>query len=161
MHPDDQPEMRSGEITARLIQAMENRTFDFILVNYANPDIIGHTANYDACEKVVSIIDKDIDSIVKTALNQKDTVVLITSDHGNIEEKINSKTGLSESGHQPNPVPFYVINDEFKGRKFSNYRELENETVGVLADVAPTVLELLGLPVPKEMTGQSILRNLL
>ncbi len=160
-HPDDQPEMRSGEITARLIQAIENRTFDFILVNYANPDIIGHTANYDACKKVVSIIDKDIDSIIKTALNQKDTAVLITSDHGNLEEKIDYKTGLPSSSHEPNPVPFYVINGEFKGRKFSNYRDLGNETVGILADVAPTVLELLGLPVPKEMTGQSILKNLI
>ncbi|MCL4437434.1 2,3-bisphosphoglycerate-independent phosphoglycerate mutase [Patescibacteria group bacterium] len=160
-HPDDQPEMRAGEITARLMQAIGNRTFDFILVNYANPDIIGHTANYEACKKVVSIIDKDIDSIVKTTLNQKDTVVLITGDHGNIEEKINPKTGAPESSHQPNPVPFYVINDDFKGRKFSNYRELENETVGTLADVAPTILGLLGLPVPKEMTGQDILKNLI
>jgi 2,3-bisphosphoglycerate-independent phosphoglycerate mutase len=160
-HPDDQPEMRAAEITARLIQAIGNKSFDFILVNYANSDIIGHTANYEACKKVVMIIDGAIDSIIKTALNQKDTTILITGDHGNIEEKIDYKTGLSSSSHTMNPVPFYVINDEFKGRKFSNYKNLANETVGILADVAPTILNLLGLPVPKEMTGQSILKNLI
>jgi 2,3-bisphosphoglycerate-independent phosphoglycerate mutase len=159
-HPEEHPEMMASAITDRLIEAAQNSAFDFVLVNYSNPDTIAHTSNYQAALKAVEIIDNEIGRFLKVAVNPQ-TAVLITSDHGNLEEMISPITGLPESQHDPNPVPFYLIAPEFKGRKFLNWGNIENETMGTLADVAPTVLELLGIPKPKEMTGRSLLENLI
>jgi len=87
-------------------------------------------------------------------------VVLITSDHGNVEELINPKTGEIDTEHNSNPVPFYLIGKDFYRRKFPNYKNLRNETLGFLSDVAPTILDLFNIPQPEEMTGKSLLLNL-
>jgi 2,3-bisphosphoglycerate-independent phosphoglycerate mutase len=157
---EDRPEMMASAITDRLIEAVQTASFDFVLVNYSNPDTIAHTANYDAGLKAVQTIDKEIGRLLKIAASQE-TALIITSDHGNIEEMLSPSTGLPESQHDPNPVPFYLMAPEFKGRKFVNWKNIENETMGSLADVAPTILELFGIQKPPEMTGRSLLDGLL
>ena len=158
--PEDHPEMMASAITDRLLETTQASSFDFILVNYANSDTIGHTANFDAGVKAVQVIDKEIGRLLKSVISP-DTTIIITSDHGNIEEMANPSTGLPESQHDPNPVPFYLISPEFRGRKFANWQNMENETMGSLTDVAPTILKLMGIQKPVEMTGQNLLDGLI
>lgn len=158
--PEEHPELMAPSITDRLIEALSNQSFDFILVNYANPDTIGHSNNYHAALKAVSVINEQIGRVIKVGINEK-TALIITSDHGNLESMINPMTGLPESQHDPSPVPLYLIAPEFQDRKFINYDNLANETIGSLADVAPTILELMGIEKPPEMTGRSLLESLI
>ncbi|MEK7195607.1 MAG: 2,3-bisphosphoglycerate-independent phosphoglycerate mutase [Patescibacteria group bacterium] len=157
--PEKKPEMMASEITDRLIEAIQNNAFDFILVNYANGDTIAHTADYAAGLEAVRTIGREIDRVLKVAIKPQ-TTIIITSDHGNAEEMISPTTGLPESQHDPNPVPFYLISPEFRGRKFLNWKNYATETMGSLADVAPTILEIMGIEKPKEMTGRSLLEGL-
>jgi 2,3-bisphosphoglycerate-independent phosphoglycerate mutase len=159
LHHEDHPEMMATAITDRLIEAMQSRSFDFILVNYANPDTIAHTANYNAAIEAVKVIDREIGRVLKVAENPE-TLLVITSDHGNIEEMISQMTGLPESQHDASPVPFHLVCAEYKGRKFSNQKNLVLETAGALSDVAPTILEIMDIPKPEEMTGRSLLEEL-
>jgi 2,3-bisphosphoglycerate-independent phosphoglycerate mutase len=159
LDPINHPELMSQIITDRIIESLENQSFDFILANYSNLDVLAHTGNFGACVKAIKILDNQIKKITEVAL-KNDAVVLITSDHGNIEELINLKTGEIDTEHNSNPVPFYLIGKDFYGRKFPNYKNLRNETLGFLSDVAPTILDLFNIPRPKEMTGKSLLLNL-
>jgi 2,3-bisphosphoglycerate-independent phosphoglycerate mutase len=158
-HPDERPELMAVAVTDRLIQAIQGGGFDFILANYSNPDTIAHTGNYDACLEAVRVMDREIGRVLNAAAGA-DTAVIITSDHGNLEEALNPMTGTAETQHDPNPVPFHLVGAEFKGKKFVNWRDIRNETAGILADVAPTVLAILGLPQPPEMTGKNLLSQL-
>jgi 2,3-bisphosphoglycerate-independent phosphoglycerate mutase len=157
-HPDEHPEMAAPQITERLLSAMNEHSFDFILVNYANPDAIAHTGNFEAGLQTIKIMDEEIGKILK-AMNE-DVVLIITSDHGNIEEMVNPISGRKETQHDPNPVPFYLVGADFHGRKFDNYSDL-NQTSGILSDVAPTILEIMGLAKPEEMNGESLLGKLI
>ena len=159
LHHEEHPEMMATAITDRLIEAMQSRSFDFILVNYANPDTIAHTANYNAAVEAVKVIDREIGRVLKVAENPE-TLLVITSDHGNIEEMINQMTGLPESQHDASPVPFHLVCAEYKGKKFSNQENLTLETAGALSDVAPTILEIMGIQKPEEMTGRSLLEEI-
>jgi 2,3-bisphosphoglycerate-independent phosphoglycerate mutase len=159
LNPINHPELMSQTITDRIIEAIENRGFDFILAHYSNLDILAHTGNFSACVQAMQILDSQIKKIVDSAL-KNNAVVLITSDHGNVEELINPQTGEIDTEHNLNPVPFYLIGEEFYGRKFPNYKNLRNETLGLLSDVAPTILELFNIKKPNEMTGKSLLSNL-
>jgi len=157
---DEHPEMMANEVTQRTIESISEGVFDFILINYANPDIIAHTGNYEACLRVVRIIDEQIDKLVKTVL-EHNAVLIITSDHGNIEKLFNPLTGLPETQHDPSPVPVYLVAKEFmKPRTEAEIRRAEKENTGILADVAPTILELMAISKPREMTGQSLLKFL-
>ena len=160
LHNEKHPEMMAGAITDRLIDAIQSRGFDFILANYANPDTIAHTADYNAAIETVRVIDREIARILKVAENPE-TLLIITSDHGHIEEMINQITGLPESQHELNPVPFYLVAEEFKGRKFINQEKRAFEAGGTLADVAPTILEVMGITKPDEMTGGSLLEEII
>jgi 2,3-bisphosphoglycerate-independent phosphoglycerate mutase len=160
IRPEEHPEMMATAITDRLIEAIHSRAFDFILVNYANPDAIAHTADYNASIEAVKVIDREITRVVKAA-EGPDVLLAITSDHGHIEEMISEITGLPESQHVGSPVPLYLVDERLKGRKFVNASDLAAETLGSLADVAPTLLELMGIPKPEEMTGRSILDGLI
>ncbi|MDP3015342.1 MAG: 2,3-bisphosphoglycerate-independent phosphoglycerate mutase [bacterium] len=154
---DEHPEMMANEITTRIIESIGESAFDFILANYANPDMIAHTGNYEACIKAVEIIDEQIGKITKAIL-ESNAVLIITSDHGNMERVFNPLTGEPETQHDPNPVPIYLVAKEYmRPRTGIEIRQSERESVGVLADITPTVLELLGIPKPKEMTGRSLL----
>jgi 2,3-bisphosphoglycerate-independent phosphoglycerate mutase len=159
LHPEEHPEMMAKAITDRLVEAVTNSAFDFILVNYANPDTIAHTANYNAGLEAVRVIDHEIGRVVKAAL-EVDALVAITGDHGNVEEMISPVTGLPESQHDPSPVPLYLLGKEFKGRRFVNQDTLTAETMGSLADVAPTLLDIMGIRKPEDMTGSSLLEGL-
>lgn len=159
-HPEEHPEMMASAITDRLIEAIQSHGFDFILVNYANPDTIAHTADFNAALEAIKVIDTQISRIVKAADNPE-TLLFITSDHGNIEEMINGHTGEPESQHDASPVPFYLVAQQFRGRKFVNGDHLALETLGSLADVAPTILAIMGIPKPQDMTGNSLLDGML
>jgi len=157
---DDQPEMMARPVADRVIETLETNAFDFVLVNFANPDTIAHTGNYEAAIRAVKTIDQELGRILKVAI-KNNAMMLVTSDHGNVEQLANPMTGMPETQHDPNPVPFYFIVPEFRGRKFANWQTLKTETTGVLSDVAPTILELMKIPQPTEMTGKSLISQII
>ncbi len=160
INPIEHPELNSEAITDRLIDSIKNKSFNFMLANYCNFDTLGHLGNFKATIKAVNIIDDQIGKIVKTALSNE-TAVIITSDHGNIEQMIDPLTGYPNTEHTKNPVPLYLIDNNFKGKKFPNFKNIQNETFGLLTDIAPTILEISGIDEPDEMTGKSLLMGLL
>ncbi|MDO8504388.1 MAG: 2,3-bisphosphoglycerate-independent phosphoglycerate mutase [Candidatus Liptonbacteria bacterium] len=159
-HPDEHPQMMAAQITDRLLQAMENSSFNFILVNYANGDSIAHTGNYHASEEAVKTVDKEIGRVIEATL-ATDAVLFISSDHGNVEELTSPMTGEAETQHDPNPVPLYLVGKEFKGRKFINWQSVATKPIGIISDIAPTILEVMGLQKPEDMTGRSLMKDLL
>lgn len=160
LHPDKDPKLMAPAITDRLLPAIENQSFDFILVNYANADVLAHTGNMEAAIEGVKTLDTELGRILKVALNPQ-TVLMITGDHGNVEMMLDLMTGRPERQHDPNPVPFYLVGQEFKNRKFINWQNLANDTLGVLSDITPTILELMQIQKPNDMTGHSLLKQLL
>ena len=158
-HPDEHPAMMAPAIADRLIDALQGGGFDFILVNLANPDAIAHTGNYKAVEEAIRVIDHVIERVL--AALPPETALIITSDHGNAEVLIDPMTGRIETQHDPSPVPFYLVHPLLRGRRFINQDHLRDDTGGILSDVAPTILEIMGIPKPPEMNGESLLRNLL
>ncbi|MBI4159648.1 2,3-bisphosphoglycerate-independent phosphoglycerate mutase [Candidatus Wolfebacteria bacterium] len=160
IHIDEHPEMQIAEVTTRIVGAIEDRAFDFILANFANPDAVAHTGNYAACVSAIEAVDNALEKIKAVALD-KDAILIITSDHGNIERLYDPLTGIPETGHDANPVPIYLIAKEWeRGRLREEIEEGERATSGILADVAPTILELMNIKKPKEMTGESLLSSL-
>lgn len=153
-HPDKNPRMRAEEITNRTVVSVNNNEFDFILINYANPDIIAHTGNYNATVEAVKFVDTQLARLVSAVLNQNG-ILIITSDHGNAESVLDLKTGEPRTEHESNPVPFYLIGNEFKKNEPTEPGSLSN--LGMLSDVAPTILDLMNIPKPEEMTGDSLL----
>jgi 2,3-bisphosphoglycerate-independent phosphoglycerate mutase len=143
---DLQPEMSAPEITDKIVDAIENQRFDVIIVNYANGDMVGHSGILEAAIKAVEYLDVCIGRIV-TALDKVGGEALITADHGNVEQMSDEKTGQPHTAHTSEPVPFIYVGK----------RDLKVREGGVLADVAPTMLQLLGMEKPEEMTGHSIL----
>ena len=142
---DMQPEMSAPEVTDRIVEAIEQQRYDVIIVNYANGDMVGHTGVFEAAVKAVECLDKCMGRIVE-ALDKVGGEALITADHGNVEQMEDAMTGQAHTAHTCEPVPFI----------YYGKRKLKVREGGVLADVAPTMLKLLGLPVPTEMTGRSI-----
>ncbi len=157
--PEDHPEMQATAVTDRVVEALSNHSFDFILVNYANPDTMAHTSHYEAALAAVRTMDREISKIVKALTNED--ILVITGDHGNVEQVLNPTTGMMESQHDPSPVPLYLISAAFRGKHFPNFERLASETMGSLADVAPTILELLHIPQPETMTGESLLEGII
>jgi 2,3-bisphosphoglycerate-independent phosphoglycerate mutase len=143
---DLQPEMSAPELAARAAERITSGIDDFILVNFANPDMVGHSGNLDAAIKAVETVDTCAARLVEAIL-AREGVALVTADHGNAERMIDEKTGTPHTYHTTQPVSFIAIGREYIGLRPS----------GILADVAPTVLDLLNLPQPAEMTGQSLL----
>ena len=155
------PEMSTPEITKEVVKAIEADRFDVIFLNYASPDMVGHTSNYDAVLLAVESVDKGLGSIAEHVL-AKDGVFLITADHGNAEEILNIQTGEMNKEHSTNPVPFLIIANKYRGQAGPGGDPPDTDLslikpVGVLADVAPTILELLEIDIPPEMTGRSLL----
>jgi len=159
LHLEDYPALKSLEISTRLVQAFEENIYDFILVNYASPDLIGHTGNIKSGIECAKIIDQEIGKIIKKSLALQYTTI-ITADHGNLERMMNPITGEIETEHDISLVPFYLIDPRWKlssPRLEKEISDIEKWAGGMLADVAPTILELFGVPIPPEMTGQSLL----
>lgn len=148
-HYDRTPEMSAFQIAKIVTERIKEKQNDFILVNFANPDMVGHTGNLEAGIKACEIVDDKTGKIVEEVLKQDGTAI-ITADHGNIEEMINLKTGEIDTKHSKNLAPFMIINKELKDKKIKLNK-------GILADVAPTVLNLMNLEKPKEMKGKSLL----
>lgn len=146
---DLKPEMSASELTEVLLKKLNQRVYSFILLNFANPDMVGHTGVIPAAIKACETIDFCLGKVIRSVLAQKGSCV-ITADHGNIEEMINLKTGGVDTEHSSNPVPFIMVAQKFEGKP----KELER---GILADVAPTVLDLMGITKPSIMTGRSLL----
>ncbi|MFZ3203294.1 MAG: 2,3-bisphosphoglycerate-independent phosphoglycerate mutase, partial [Pseudomonas sp.] len=144
---DLQPEMNAPQVTDRIVEAIEKQRYDVIVVNYANGDMVGHTGVFDAAVKAVECLDSCVGRIV-AALDKVGGEALITADHGNVEQMEDVCTGQAHTAHTCEPVPFIYV-----GKRHLSMRE-----GGVLADVAPTMLTLMGLPIPQEMTGTSIIR---
>lgn len=142
---DLQPQMSAPEVTDRIVDAIENQRYDVIIVNYANGDMVGHTGVFEAAVKAVECLDHCVGRIV-AALDKVGGEALLTADHGNVEQMEDAMTGQAHTAHTCEPVPFIYI-----GKRNVRLRE-----GGVLADVAPTMLTLLDMPVPAEMTGRSI-----
>ena len=158
-HYDEHPEMMAKPITDRVIAALDEGTFDFILVNYANTDMVAHTGNYEATIEAVRAVDAEINRLLGRVLDGGH-VMAITADHGNAEVLIDLKTGEPETKHDASPVPFHLIAREYQAREPANVLAAM-PVVGMLSDVAPTLLALMGLKKPPEMTGQNLLSQLL
>ena len=140
---DLKPEMSAYEVKDKLVEALGTQKFDFICLNFANGDMVGHTGVYEAIEKAVKAVDECVSAVVEAAKANGYEVVMI-ADHGNADNAINAD-GSPNTAHSLNPVPIVVVSDRVK--------EVHN---GILADVAPTVLKLMGLAQPAEMTGKPL-----
>ncbi len=140
---DLQPEMSAYEVKDKLVEALGTRKFDFICLNFANGDMVGHTGVYEAIEKAVKAVDECVAAVVEAAKANGYEVVMI-ADHGNADFAVNAD-GTPNTAHSLNPVPIVVVSDRVKS--------VRN---GILADVAPTVLKLMGLKQPAEMTGEAL-----
>jgi 2,3-bisphosphoglycerate-independent phosphoglycerate mutase len=148
---DLQPEMSAFEVTDKLLAAIAADTFDLIVVNYANTDMVGHTGNIEAARKAVETVDKCLGKL-HDAVMAKGGAMLITADHGNAEQMFDEYTHQSHTAHTMNLVPAILVSKDLKGKKLAIPE-------GKLGDVAPTILQMLKLPQPKEMTGTSLLAN--
>jgi 2,3-bisphosphoglycerate-independent phosphoglycerate mutase len=144
---DQKPEMSSVSLTEQLLKRIEDNKFDFILVNFACPDMVAHTGNLAASVKAVQAVDECVGEVVKQILS-KGGACIISADHGNAEELINLQTGEIDTEHSTNPVPFMFI------EKNQQVRELP---YGIIADIAPTILSVLGIEHPPGMTGRNLL----
>ena len=144
---DLQPEMSAPQVCDKLVEAIGSGKYDVIIINFANPDMVGHTGVEAAAVKAVEAVDACVGRAVE-AVEKADGVMFLCADHGNAEQLIDYETGAPFTAHTTNPVPFILINDK-AGR---GLRE-----GGCLADIAPTLIELMGLEQPAEMTGRSLL----
>ena len=140
---DLQPEMSAYEVKDKLVEALDTQKYDFIALNFANGDMVGHTGVYEAIVKAVKAVNECVEAVVESAKKNGYEVVII-ADHGNADNAINAD-GSPNTAHSLNPVPIIVVSDRVQ--------TVEN---GVLADVAPTVLKLMGLEQPTEMTGKAL-----
>ena len=142
---DLQPEMSAYEVTGKMVEAVKSGKYDALILNYANCDMVGHTGVFEAAVKAVEAVDACIGQ-VEAAVKEMGGCILLTADHGNADRMVDTD-GTPFTAHTTNPVPFCVINHPCQLREG-----------GVLADIAPTMLKVLGLPQPAEMTGESIIK---
>jgi len=158
---DQKPEMSAEAISARVIKEIMADKQDVIILNFANPDMVSHTGNMKATIKGNEVVDREIGKIIEAVL-LKNGAAVITADHGNAEEVVNVQTGTKDKEHSTNPVPMIVIGKEWEGKITPELEAVGWDMslmppVGALADVAPTVLKILGLKKPKEMTGTALI----
>lgn len=142
---DLKPEMNIKEVTYKVCEAIKSKSYDVIILNFANSDMVGHTGILEAAIKAVEAVDEAVGEVVELIEKTKDNLI-ITADHGNIEQMIDNTKGEPNTAHTTNPVPIILITEESKKIKD-----------GKLADIAPTMLDLIGLEKPKEMTGESLI----
>jgi 2,3-bisphosphoglycerate-independent phosphoglycerate mutase len=145
---DHKPEMSAAGVADAVVKAIDSAKFDFVLVNFANPDMVGHTGVLPAAITAVEAVDAGIGRIAE-AVKKQNGVLIITADHGNCELMIDPATGAPHTAHTLNPVPLVYVDDA--------HRDAKIRAGGRICDVAPTMLEIMGLDVPKAMTGKSLL----
>jgi 2,3-bisphosphoglycerate-independent phosphoglycerate mutase len=144
---DLKPEMSARALTEAILPEIQNQTADFICLNFANADMVGHTGVWEAVIKAVEIVDQCVEQLVTEALKQ-DYTIFLTADHGNSDYMIN-EDGTPNTAHTLNPVPLFVISNDFKGML----------KPGKLGDLAPTILNVMGLEIPNEMTGNILIQQ--
>jgi 2,3-bisphosphoglycerate-independent phosphoglycerate mutase len=145
---DLQPEMSVFEVTEKVVEAIESKKYDVVIMNIANPDMVGHTGVMDAAVKAVHHTDVAVGRILDAVANA-DGVALITADHGNCELMFDERTGQPHTAHTTNPVPLILVDAK---KRFGTLK-----SGGALSNVAPTILTILGLEKPAEMTAESLL----
>jgi 2,3-bisphosphoglycerate-independent phosphoglycerate mutase len=145
---DLKPEMSAYEVRDEVIRRIDSGKYDLIVLNFANPDMVGHTGIFDAAVKAVETVDGCVGSVVDEILKVGGAVIL-TADHGNAEKMLDESTGQPHTAHTTNPVPLSLIAGDGVERKLRDD--------GILADVAPTVLQLLEVEQPKDMSGKSLI----
>lgn len=145
---DLKPEMSAYEVTETVIEKINNKEYDFIVLNYANPDMVGHTGNYEAAVKAVEFVDDCLNKVI-TAIDEQNGTAIIVSDHGNCEQMAYYETGEPYTAHSSNKVPFILVSRKLKD---CSLRE-----GGILADIAPTILDIFAIEKPEEMTGSSLI----
>ena len=146
---DLKPEMSAYEVTDKVVEALKNDKYDVVILNFANTDMVGHTGSLEAAIKAVEAVDECVGKIVEI-IEEKKGNLIITADHGNAEQMIDYTTGEPHTAHTTNPVPIILVTDN------KEYKLKEN---GKLADLAPTMLDLMGIKKTKEMTGESLLEK--
>lgn len=144
---DLKPEMSAYEVKDKLVEAIKKDEYSFIVVNFANGDMVGHTGVYEAIEKAVTAVDNCVKDVV-TAANETGYETIIIADHGNADHAVN-EDGTPNTAHSLNPVPFIYVSEN-KNAKVKD---------GILADVAPSILHIMGLEQPKEMTGKNLIED--
>lgn len=145
---DLKPEMSAYEVCDKVVEAIKSQKYDSIILNFANPDMVGHTGSIDAAIKALETIDECVKKVVD-AINEVNGVLLITADHGNCEQMIDYKSGEPQTAHTTNPVPLAIVGLPVN-KKIKE---------GSLCDLAPTMLDIMGLEKPEEMTGESLIEN--
>jgi 2,3-bisphosphoglycerate-independent phosphoglycerate mutase len=144
----DSPEMSAGKITKKVSEFIKKEAYDFIVLNFANADMIGHTGNFKATVEAIEFLDIQM-RILSKEIAKKGGFMMITADHGNADDMIDFKTNQPNTFHTKNPVPFILLNEKLENKKLSDG--------GVLGNVAPTILDILGLEKPKAMKKNSLL----
>jgi len=145
---DQKPEMNAVQLTNKILEKIDSQRYQFMVVNYANPDMVAHTGNLQASIKAMEVIDRCVNKIVRKVLSV-DGQLIITSDHGNIEELINLETDQIDTEHSTNLVPFILVSKKYPSRFLP---------IGSLSDIAPTMLSLMGLSIPEDMTGNILIK---
>ena len=146
--------MKAAEIAQAICGEIDKGETDFIVLNFANADMLSHLGNLEKVVAGIGAVDSALGQIYQK-IKEKNGILVITSDHGNAESLVYTATGERETKHNNNPVPIYLVAEEYFQKN-----KLPTGVSGMLGDVAPTILELMGLPIPPEMTGQSLLRLL-
>lgn len=152
----DKPQMKAAEITDIVVQNLKRKSYDFILVNFANPDMLAHTGDFRITVKGIEAVDEMLGRIYDAA-SESGASILITSDHGNAESLTYQGTGEKESRHNLNPVPLYLVAPGSKEKTGNEAVSEEKEVKGMLQDVAPTILDIMNIQKPQEMTGESLM----
>ena len=145
---DQKPSMSAFEVTEEAVKRVKSGKYDVMILNYANCDMVGHTGDFNAAVEAVETVDKCLGIIVK-AIQEQGGTAIITADHGNAEQMQDYETGQPHTAHTSNIVPFILADDKLKDAKLREG--------GRLADIAPTLLDLMGLEKPQEMTGESLI----
>ncbi len=144
------PEMEAFNVADELLKRLAENTYDLIVVNFANGDMVGHTGDFDAARKAIEVVDECVGKVVDRLL-ELDGQVLITADHGNSEEMVDAETGMTKTSHTLNPVECIYVANDAPGKEMIDH--------GKLSDIAPTVLSLLGVDVPAEMTAEILIKK--
>ena len=145
---DLQPEMSANEVCENVLKAIDDTQYGFILVNFANPDMVGHTGVLEAAIKADKIVDECVGKIAD-ACKKHDIIMLLTADHGNSEVMVNPESGKPMTAHTTNEVPFVLINAP---------KDIELKETGALCNIAPTILQLMGIEKPAEMDCESLIK---
>jgi 2,3-bisphosphoglycerate-independent phosphoglycerate mutase len=145
---DLQPEMSAREVADVVIEAMQSNSYEFIVVNFANGDMVGHTAVVDAIIEAVEVLDREVGRVLDAAVASRFSVIL-TADHGNCDEMVDPETGEPHTQHSNHPVPCLIVDDQVQTLRDG----------GNLSAIAPTVLQLMGIPQPEVMAGHSVISD--